>query len=94
MKLAPGVKLIVTSRAEQDIMQVFENTPHTPLAISTGTSVTEASTNDIELYLKHEFKQIATRNMISGDWSGDKIITDLAHHAEGVFLSYYCSWFR
>ena len=85
-KLAPGVKLIVTSRAEQDIMQVFENTPHTPLEIPTGTSVTEASTHDIELYLKDEFEQIATRNRISGNWPGDKTIAGLARRAQGVFI--------
>ena len=44
VKLAPGVKLIVTSRIEQDIMQVFKNISHTPLEIPTGTSVMEVLT--------------------------------------------------
>ena len=85
-KLAPGVKLIVTSRAEQDIIQAFKNTPHTPLKIFTGTSVTETSIRDIELYMKHEFKQIAARNEISDNWQGDRTIVDLASRAQGVFI--------
>ena len=86
-KLAPGIKLIVTSRTEQDIVQAFENIPHTPLEISTGTSVTETSTRDIELYLRYEFKRITTENRISGDWPGEEIITYLACRARGVFTS-------
>ena len=85
-KLAPGVKLIVTSRTEQDILQTFKNTPHFPLEISTGTSVTETSTHDIELYLKHEFRRISTRNEIADDWPSDKTIADLARRAQGVFI--------
>ena len=85
-KLAPGVKLIVTSRSEQDIIQTFKSTPHLPLEISTGTSVTQMSTYDIELYMKHEFKQISTRNRIAGDWPGDSVITDLSRRAQGVFV--------
>ena len=85
-KLAPGIKLIVTSRAEQDIVQMFKSITHTPLEISTGTSVTETSTRDIELYLKDEFKQIATRNEIADDWPGDKTVADLASRAQGVFI--------
>ena len=85
-KLPPGVKLIVTSRAEQDIIQAFKNTPHTPLEILTGTSVTETSIRDIELYMRHEFKQIVTRNEIADDWPGDRTIVDLASRAQGIFI--------
>ena len=38
------------------------------------------------MYLKDEFKQIATRNTILGDWPGDKTIADLARRAQGVFI--------
>ena len=85
-KLPLGVKLIVTSRAEQDITQAFSEFSHTPLEILTGTSVTEASTHDIQLYMKNEFKRIATVNEIPGNWPGDETIIDLSRRAEGVFI--------
>ena len=85
-KLAPGVKLIITSRAEQDIKQAFSTIPHTPLEIHTGDSVTGTSTHDIRLYMKDEFKRIANQSETNEDWPGDEIVTDLAHRAKGVFI--------
>ena len=85
-ELAPGVKLIITSRAEQDIKQAFSTIPHTPLEIHTGNSVTGVSTCDIQLYMRAEFKRVANRREINGDWPGDKIVTDLARRAQGVFI--------
>lgn len=85
-KLAPGVKLIVTSRAEQDIKQAFSKIPHTPLEIPTGSSTTDEAVHDIQLYMKDEFTKIATLNDIAGDWPGDETIEDLSRRAEGVFI--------
>ena len=85
-KLGTGVKLIVTSRAEQDIKQAFSSFPHKSLEISTGTSVTDVSTHDIQLYMNNEFKRIARVNEISGDWPGDETIADLSRRAQGVFI--------
>ena len=56
--LVPGVKLIITSHAEQDILQMFKSSPHIPLEISTGMSATETSTHDIELHMTYKFKKI------------------------------------
>ena len=85
-KLGPGVKLIVTSRVEQDIYQAFSKFPHMSLEIHTGTSTTQTSTRDIELYLEDGFKRIAAVNGITGDWPGNKTIADLSRRAEGVFI--------
>ena len=85
-KLAPGVKLIVTSRVEQDIKLTFSNVPHTPLEILTGSSVTEISTNDIQLYMKAEFSEIARLRGLSDNWPGLEIITHLSSLAKGVFI--------
>ena len=85
-ELAPGVKLIVTSRAEQDIKHAFSTISHSPLEIHTGSSVTGTSTRDIRLYMKDEFKRIANDNEITTDWPGDEIVIDLARRAEGIFI--------
>ena len=87
-KLAPGIKLIITSRAEQDIELAFSDVPHKKLELPTGSLVTETSqsTQDIQLYLRWEFKNIAHGNRIEGDWPGDEIIADLARRAQGVFI--------
>ena len=85
-KLAPGVKLIVTSRVEQDIDRAFSEFPHTQLEIRTGATVTDSSTRDIELYMKEEFKRIAKDNDIADNWPGGETITALSHRAEGVFI--------
>ena len=85
-KLAPGVKLIVTSRTEQDIRLAFSNVPHTPLEIPTGTSVTETTTCDVESYMRDGFKKIAIANEIIGDWPCEEAIADLSRRAEGVFI--------
>ena len=66
-KLAPGVKLIVTSCAEQDIIQTIKSTPHISLEMTTGTSATETSVHDIELYMKHKFKKFSSANEITGN---------------------------
>ena len=86
--LAPGVKLIVTSRVEQDIELAFSKVPHKKLEIPTGSLVTDTSnsTRDIQLYLRNEFKNIAYGNKIEGDWPGNEIIADLACRAQGVFI--------
>ena len=43
-------------------------------------------TCDVELYMRDEFKKIAKSNEIIDDWPGNEAITDLSHHAEGVFI--------
>ena len=87
-KLAPGVKLVITSRVEQDIELAFSRIPHVPLEIPTGASVTytSESTEDIRLYIKDGFRKIAHDNKIPGNWPGDELIEDLARRAQGVFI--------
>ena len=87
-KLVPGIKLIITSRAEQDIRLAFSKVPHKKLELPTGSSVTQMSqsTRDIQLYLRNEFMNIATENEIAGDWPSGEIVADLARRAQGVFI--------
>ena len=78
-KLAPGVKLIVTSQAGQENMQAFSRLTREPLTITIG-----ASTSDIQTYFKERFKKIAA-DPISSDWPGDKAIADLVQRTQGIF---------
>ena len=88
-KLAPGVKLIITSRAEQDIELAFSNIPHLPLEIPTGASVTSKTTEDIRRYIEDGFSKITHDNKIPGNWPGDQLIDDLVRRAQGVFIWAY-----
>jgi NACHT domain len=84
----PGrFKLIVTSRAESDIEQLFSTTAHHPLEVSAGQKVDPLSSMDIRIFLKHELQQIANHYpLLPSDWPGDQIIERLADRAAGLFI--------
>lgn len=51
-----------------------------------GSLVMEMMTYNIKLYMKGEFKRTACVNKISKDWLGDKMVKELSHQAEEVFI--------
>jgi hypothetical protein len=85
--LSPKFKLIVTSRDEDDIRRTFSHSfPHHPIFIETGSSVTDTSAQDIQLYLKHRFKTIVDTDGLASDWPGDSIIREFSDRAAGIFI--------
>jgi hypothetical protein len=80
-------KLIVTSRGEHDIGRLFSITTHFPIEISAGQTVEVHSSEDIQLYLAHQFHEIALRysKSLSPTWPGSQLIRELASRA-GVCL--------
>jgi hypothetical protein len=85
--LSPKFKLVVTSRDEDDIRRTFSHSfPHHPIFIKTGSSVTDTSAHDIQLYLKHRFKTIVDTDGLASGWPGESIIRDLSDRAAGIFI--------
>jgi len=85
----PGrFKLIVTSRVETDIEQLFSRTSHHPLEICAGRDVTPQSSNDIRLFLEDELRQIAVQytRTLTPDWPGYETINVLTTKSAGLFI--------
>ncbi|KIM25775.1 hypothetical protein M408DRAFT_330972 [Serendipita vermifera MAFF 305830] len=84
----PGrFKLVVTSRAEHDIEQLFSTTLHQPLEILAGQKVDSESTEDVRAFLKHELLQIVGRyHSLPSGWPGEETIDKLTEQTAGLFI--------
>ena len=87
-KLPKPLKLLVTSRFEQDIQLIFSKIPHQAIEVEAGATAASESTHDIQLFLKHRFKEIKefSGRSLSEDWPGEEIVNNLAKRAEGIFI--------
>ncbi|KIM24257.1 hypothetical protein M408DRAFT_76150, partial [Serendipita vermifera MAFF 305830] len=86
-ELPARFKLIVTSRRESDIEQLFSNTVHYPIEIAAGEAVNFLSCSDIRTFLMHEFRQLQARYpSLPYDWPGDEVISWLIDQAGGLFI--------
>jgi ribosomal protein S9 len=81
-------KLIVTSRGESDIEQLFSTTRHFPVEISAGKTVKARSSEDIQLFLTYQLHEVALgySKSLSPTWPGPQIIQKLAERAGGLFI--------
>jgi NACHT domain len=81
-------KLIVTSRGELDIEQLFSTTRHFPIEISAGRMVEAQSSEDIRLFLTYQLHEVALRysKSLSPTWPGPQVIQGLAERAGGLFI--------
>jgi hypothetical protein len=87
-KLPNKFKLVVTSRSEIDLEQVFQDIGCVCVAISTGEGVDAHSSNDIRVYLEHEFRNITSQYSMSLNtgWPGEQTIDELTKKAAGLFI--------
>ncbi|KIM21462.1 hypothetical protein M408DRAFT_333430 [Serendipita vermifera MAFF 305830] len=81
-------KLVVTSRAEPDIVHLFSTIEHGSFEILSGKMVHPKSSEDIERFLEYHLGQIAARShdALAPDWPGRPIIKWLAQLAAGFFI--------
>ena len=81
-------KLIVTSRGELDIEQLFSTTRHFPIEISAGQAVEAQSSEDIRLFLTHQLHEVALKcsKSLSPTWPGPQVVQELARRAGGLFI--------
>jgi hypothetical protein len=86
----PGrFKLVVTSRNENDIAEVFSGTGHHPIEISAGQTVEEQSSEDIRMFIASQLQRRVVnryRDDLSPNWPGPRIVRDLADKAAGLFI--------
>ncbi|KIM26666.1 hypothetical protein M408DRAFT_72315 [Serendipita vermifera MAFF 305830] len=80
-------KLVVTSRRESDIEQLFSGTPHESIGILAGREVVSQSSEDIRAFLRHELRQIVSQYpLMEPDWPGETVIGQLTDLAKGLFI--------
>ncbi|KIM19969.1 hypothetical protein M408DRAFT_30771 [Serendipita vermifera MAFF 305830] len=81
-------KLVVTSRAEPDIVHLFSAVEHESFEILSGKMVQSKSSEDIEKFLEYHLGQIAARSngALAPDWPGGQIKTWLVRLAAGLFI--------
>ncbi|THH13419.1 hypothetical protein EW146_g6789, partial [Bondarzewia mesenterica] len=85
--LSRSCKLIVTSRAEGDIMQALEAITHL-IELAAGDRVNEQSSKDIRLYIENRFSEIVQRypRALSMSWPGSDNCAKLTARAAGLFI--------
>ncbi|KIM27726.1 hypothetical protein M408DRAFT_310565 [Serendipita vermifera MAFF 305830] len=81
-------KLVVTSRAEPDIVHLFSAVEHESFEILSGKMVQSKSSEDIQKFLEYHLGQIAARSQggLAPDWPGSQIKTWLTRLAAGLFI--------
>ncbi|KIM21455.1 hypothetical protein M408DRAFT_29534 [Serendipita vermifera MAFF 305830] len=81
-------KLIVTSRAEPDIVHLFSTIQHASFEILSGKLAHSRSSKDIERFLEYHLSQIAARSdeALAPDWPGRQIKGRLTRSASGLFI--------
>ncbi|KAJ7127610.1 WD40 repeat-like protein [Mycena epipterygia] len=80
-KLPHIIRLLITSRRDPDIVDEFRN-HFTEMHLDTGV----ASSDDVELFLRHELVQIQVRKTLASTWPGEANIQQLVNLAGGLFI--------
>jgi hypothetical protein len=81
------VKLLVTSRLERSIQLMFAKTKSAEIRLhEIDKSVVRA---DIQLYLEHNFREIAAQRIESSEepWPSKEVIDELTDLTDGLFIS-------
>jgi hypothetical protein len=86
-QLPKKFKLVITSRAENDIKRLFSRiTPHA-IPIPVGQPTNQGSPNDIGTFLEKEFRRIQEEDeLLPSDWPGSETIQALSSKAGGLFI--------
>ncbi|PYH92523.1 WD40 repeat-like protein [Aspergillus ellipticus CBS 707.79] len=81
------LRLLVTSRPDPKLKVFFKNTPGTLHLDLTLDSTTKTKTEaDIELYVRHNLKQISESKTL-GDWPGEESIQQLLERSGRLFIA-------
>lgn len=87
-RLPKRFKLLVTSRGETDIEQLFSTTKHQSLEVHAGVAVNSQSLEDIRKFLEDRCRQIVSRyqDELPADWPGPQGLQELTHKSGGLFI--------
>jgi hypothetical protein len=84
--LTRRLKIVITSRDEDDIEQTLQNISHV-ITISAGSDASDQSLMDINKFLTTRFREIAIRyRSLRPDWPGSQAIQQLGAKAGGLFI--------
>ncbi|KIM19657.1 hypothetical protein M408DRAFT_31032, partial [Serendipita vermifera MAFF 305830] len=86
-ELPAKFKIIVTSRRESDIEELFLNTAHHPIEVTSGDAVTPETRADIRTLIVHELGRLQAQNTsLPPDWPGEEVISWLVDISKGLFI--------
>jgi hypothetical protein len=80
------LKVIITSRHEQDIESSFKRLEHTCRYLSTDLKEDAKTEGDIRLFVQTKFSVIATARYLEGDWPGDARKDSILSRSGGLFI--------
>ena len=84
-ELTPKVKLIVTSRGDEEIARAFKDQSIKRLELPTGVNVDDATNSDVRRYLEHRFREIRRVNQLPSTWPRPDQIRKIEAHSAGLF---------
>ncbi|KAJ7664193.1 WD40-repeat-containing domain protein [Mycena rosella] len=81
-KLPQFFRLLVTSRRDSDITTRFQSR-FAEMELDTGAP---SSTDDVDVFIRHEIAQIQQRRRLGPTWPGEENIQALVHLSGGLFV--------
>jgi hypothetical protein len=91
--LPPFIRILITSRAEYDIMRALEG--HSHIAVRELSLSSDTNVKDILFFLRNKMAEIRLNNpglRLPLDWPGDVAIQALADRAAGLFIWAYTAF--
>ena len=82
---APWLKIIITSRPEDDILRLFNTlvrSPHERYDLAAD----KAAASDLRIFAKERFKQVALTRHLRAPWPVQSILDQVISRAEGLFV--------
>ena len=81
----PWLKIIITSRPEDDIQRCFNGlTPATHLRYDMTTD--KEATSDLRIFAKHRFAQVVSKRFLQPPWPDQSLLNHTISRAAGLFI--------
>jgi hypothetical protein len=80
------LKVIITSRQEQDIESSFKRLEHTCRYLSKDLKEDDKTEEDIRLFVQTKFSLIASEHYLEQDWPGDARKDSIVSRSGGLFI--------
>lgn len=82
--LPRNFRILITSRAEEDIVVYLDNSPH--IERHSMKIYEQSNKNDISMYSRHRLRAIAERRLLGNDWPDQKRANAFEAKAAGLFI--------
>jgi hypothetical protein len=86
------LKVIITSRQEQDIEASFKRLEHTCRYLSKDLKEDDKTEDDIRLYVQDKFSSIAQKRHLEKDWPGEARTEGTVSRSGGLFIFVDTLW--